>query len=328
MPNIKPWYSWFILLILAIVWGSSFILIKRGLEVYTAGELGAMRTTIAWLFLLPFALRRIHGYNLKQWILFAVVGTVGSLIPAFLFAAAQTGIDSSLAGILNSLTPLFTLLIGLIFFRIKPAWFKILGVFLGLTGAIGLVYVSGAGNFTVNIGYAALIIIAALCYAINVNTIKFFLQDVNSITITSLAFFTVGPIALGYLLIFTPFVITVTTKPDALAGLGYIAILAIVGTGLALMLFNHVIQITSAVFASSVTYIIPIVALIWGIADGEHFKAGFLFWILMVIFGVLMVNTSSLTDNRFVRAIRKLTGSKKEKGKEDFFPNPIRKGRD
>lgn len=312
MSKTKPWLPWLFLSVLALIWGSSFILIKRSLEVFSAGEVGALRTTIAWLFLLPFALRRMRGFSQKQWLLFAVVGTVGSLIPAFLFAAAQTGIDSSLAGILNSLTPLFTLLIGLLFFRIKPAWFNILGVFLGLTGSIGLVYVSGNGNFTVNMGYAALVIIAALCYAINVNTIKGFLQEVDSITITSLAFFTVGPIALGYLLVFTPFTSTVSAKPDALAGMGYIAILAIVGTGLALMLFNHVIQLTSAVFASSVTYIIPIVALIWGIADGEHFKAGFLLWVLLVIVGVLMVNTSSLRNNRFARSIRKLTGEKRK----------------
>lgn len=306
MSKTKPWLPWLILSALALTWGSSFILIKRGLEVFSAGEVGALRTTIAWLFLLPFALGRMRGYGPKQWMLFGVVGTVGSLIPAFLFAAAQTGIDSSLAGILNSLTPLFTLLIGLLFFRIKPAWFNILGVFLGLAGAIGLVYVSGAGNFTVNMGYASLIIIAALCYAVNVNTIKAFLQEVDSVTITSLAFFTVGPIALAYLLLFTPFTTTLVENPDALSGMGYIAILAIVGTGLALMIFNKLILMTSAVFASSVTYVVPVVAVLWGIADGEHFKPGFLFWILMVIFGVLMVNTSNLKDNRFVRSIRKI----------------------
>ncbi len=160
-------------------------------------------------------------------------------------------------------------------------------------------------------GYASLIVIAALCYAVNVNTIKGFLQEVDSVTITSLAFFTVGPIALAYLLLFTPFTTTLVENPDVLSGLGYIAILAIVGTGLALMIFNKLILMTSAVFASSVTYVVPVVAVLWGIADGEHFKPGFLFWILMVIFGVLMVNTSSLRDNRFVRSIRKMSGGGK-----------------
>lgn len=297
----KSWLPWIILVVLALTWGSSFILIKRSLGVFEAGEVGALRTTIAWLFLLPFALRRMKGFKIREWRLFFVVGTVGSLLPAFLFAAAQVGIDSSLAGILNSLTPLFTLLIGLIFFRIHPKWFNMAGVLLGLTGAIGLLSVSGHGNFVVNIYYAFLVFIATLCYAINVNTIKAYLQDIDSITLTSLAFFTVGPLALGYLLIFTPFIQTATTSPDIFTGLGYIAILAVAGTGLALMLFNYLIQITSAVFASSVTYFVPVIALVWGIADGEHFKPGFLLWVTMIITGVLLVNTKSLKNHRLYR---------------------------
>ena len=306
MSKTKPWLPWLILFALAITWGSSFILIKRGLEVFTAGEVGALRVVIAWLFLLPFALRRLKGITALQWLLFAVVGMVGSLFPAFLFAAAQKGIDSSLAGILNSLTPLFTLLVGIVFFKTRPKWFNIAGVFVGLTGAMGLVSVSGSGDFTFNMGFAILVIIAALCYALNVNVVKAFLQDVDSITITAMAFFTIGPIALTYLVFFTEFTSTVGTNPNTLAGLGYIAILAVIGTGLALMIFNKLIQMTSAVFSSSVTYVIPVVAVLWGIADGEHFSAGFLFWISLVISGVLMVNTSSLRNNRFVRSIRKL----------------------
>jgi len=131
--------------------------------------------------------------------------------------------------------------------------------------------------------------------------VKTFLQGVDPVTITAMAFFTVGPIASSYLLIFTGFVPAISTHPEALAGLGYITILAIAGTGLALMLFNKLIQMTSAVFSSSVTYFIPVVAVLWGIADGEHFRAGFLLWILLVISGVLLVNTKSLTDNRVYR---------------------------
>lgn len=301
MTQSKPWLPWIILLVLAITWGSSFILIKRGLDYFSAGEVGALRVVITWLFLMPFAFLRLKGLIRKQWLLFLAVGMVGSLIPAFLFAAAQKGIDSSLAGILNSLTPLFTMLVGMTFFKSKPKWFNIAGVIIGLFGAMGLVSVSGSGNFTFNMGYAILIIIAAICYAINVNVVKNFLQGIDPITITAMAFFTVGPIAASYLLIFTDFAQTIGSNPNALAGLGFVAILAIAGTGLALMLFNKLIQMTSAVFASSVTYFIPVVAVLWGIADGEHFKAGFLLWILLVIAGVLLVNTKSLTDNRVYR---------------------------
>jgi drug/metabolite transporter (DMT)-like permease len=303
MSNNKPWLPWLILFLLAIVWGSSFILIKRGLEIFSAGEVGALRVIITWLFLIPFALRHIRGFSRRQWIIFFAVGMIGSLIPAFLFAAAQKGIDSSLAGILNSLTPLFTLLLGMAFFKTRPKWFNIAGVFIGLAGAMGLVSVSGNGNFSFNMGFAILIIIAAVCYAINVNTVKAFLQNVDPISITALSFFTVGPLAAVYLLAGTPFISSAATNPEIYKGLMYLAILAIGGTGLALMLFNRLIQMTSAVFASSVTYFIPIIALIWGIADGEHFRPGFVLWIFLVISGVLLVNTRSLTENRFFRFI-------------------------
>lgn len=290
----KSWFPYLVLFFLALTWGSSFILIKRGLEVFSSNEVGALRVVITWLFLLPFALKRMKAFTRRHWILFGVVGIVGSLAPAFLFAAAQQGIDSSLAGILNSLTPLFTLIAGMVFFKLKPRWFNIAGVMLGLVGAAGLVSVSGSGNFNFNIGYAMLIVIAAMMYAVNVNVIKAFLHDIHPITITSMAFFTIGPATAVYLLFFSPFVHTMGHHDHALAGLGYISILAIVGTGIALMLFNRVIQMTSAVFASSVTYFIPIVALLWGIADGETFKPGFIFFVLLVIVGVLLVNTTSL----------------------------------
>jgi len=311
MSSSKPWLPWLILVILAITWGSSFILIKRGLEVFTSGEVGALRIVITWLFLMPFALLRIKVLNKRLTVLFMIVGLVGSLAPAFLFAAAQKGIDSSLAGILNSLTPLFTLLVGIIFFRTRPKWFNIAGVVIGLAGAMGLVSVSGSGNFTFNMGFAVLVIIAAFLYAVNVNTVKAYLKDIDPITITAMSFFMIGPIGAVYLLGFTPFVQSLSGNPHALAGIGYLAILAIVGTGLALMLFNHLIQMSSAVFASSVTYFIPVVAVIWGIADGEHFRAGFLMWILLVIFGVLLVNTRSLEDNRFSRFVIRIFHGKK-----------------
>jgi len=297
----KSWFPYVVLFFLALTWGSSFILIKRGLEVYSSNEVGALRVVITWLFLLPIALRRMKGFSLNHWLLFAVVGVVGSLAPAFLFAAAQKGIDSSLAGILNSLTPLFTLILGMIFFRLKPMWFNIFGVILGLAGAAGLVSVSGSGSFTFNVGYALLIVLAAIMYAVNVNVIKAFLQSVHPVTITSLAFFVIGPATAIYLFGFTHFTETLQTGDRALAGLGYIAILAIVGTGIALMLFNRVIQMTSAVFASSVTYFIPIIALMWGIADGETFKPGFVLFVLLVIIGVLLVNTTTAGLRKFIR---------------------------
>lgn len=301
MSSARSWFPWFIFVLLSVTWGSSFILIKRGLEAFTASELGGLRIVIAWLFLLPFSFSRLKKYPLRTWLLFLAVGAVGSLIPAFLFAAAEEGIDSSLAGILNSLTPLFTLLIGISFFGIRPKWYNIAGVFIGLTGAIGLVSVSGTQNFALNMGFAIMVIVAALCYAVNVNVVKTYLHGIDAVTITVMAFFTVGPIAAAYLLLFTGIGNDLLTNPASLTGLAYVSILAVMGTGLALMLYNRLIQITGAVFASSVTYFIPVVALLWGIFDGEMFGAGFLWWIALVIAGVLLVNTSSLHKGVFSR---------------------------
>jgi len=285
--------SWIILIILTLVWGSSFILIKRGLEYFDGTQVGALRIAISFLFLMPFALARLREIRREDWKYLILVGIIGSGIPAFLFAKAQEGIDSSLAGILNSLTPLFTLIVGMSFFALRVKWFNIFGVVLGLIGALGLVNISGGQGFEVNIRYAAYIVVATVCYAFNVNLIKFRLPHVNPITITSVAFLLIGLPALLHLLFFTGFLLRIQSDPAALEGLGYIAILAVIGTGLALMLFNTLIKMSSPVFASSVTYLIPIVALIWGVADGEKISWTFVLWILLILTGVFLVNKKS-----------------------------------
>ena len=160
----RKYVPWLILFGLVLTWGSSFILIKQGLKGfdYDSGIVGALRIVITFLVLLPIALSRIKRIKKKQWLILAVVGITGNLGPAFFFAYAQTGIDSNTAGILNSLTPLFTLLIGLLFFQLKPKWFNIMGVMAGLIGAVGLIHYSGNGGFVFNINYAIFIILATI----------------------------------------------------------------------------------------------------------------------------------------------------------------------
>ena len=210
-----------------------------------------------------------------------------------MFAIAQTGINSLLAGILNSLTPLFTLILGLYFFKLKPTWYNIVGIIIGLIGALGLIYVSGGDQgFVFNIKYASLIIIATVCYAFNVNFIKVYLKDIDTITITSLTFFFVGVPSLIYVVAFSEIPGKLLDE-DNLMGFGYISILSIAGTGLALLAFNKLIKISTPIFASSVTYLIPVVAIIWGIIDGEIFKPLYILWFVLILIGVLMVNTKS-----------------------------------
>ncbi len=285
----KKLLSWIILVGLVLTWGSSFILIKRGLQFFGPAELGSLRVSITFLILLPLAFIKLKRVAKNDLFWLGLSGILGNLIPAFLFAKAQTGLNSSTAGLLNSLTPLFTLMIGLTLFRQKSGWINVLGVMIGLAGAVGMISQSGGHNFEFNIGYASYIILATVLYAINVNLIKVKLQHIDSLSITSLTFAIAGIPALLILFGLSDFTQQLQ-QPGAWGGLGYIAILAIVGTGLAMIAFNVLIKITSALFASSVTYLIPVVAILWGIIDAEQFEPEYIVWILMIIGGVILVN--------------------------------------
>ncbi|NOY50879.1 MAG: DMT family transporter [Chlorobi bacterium] len=286
----KNTLSWLILLGLVLVWGSSFILIKRSLLYFSSDEVGILRIVITFLFLSPIAFIRFKKIERKTAIILFVSGIIGSVIPSWLFATAQTQIDSSLAGTLNSLTPLFTLIVGLLFFKLKTRWYNIIGVIIGLFGAVGLIMASSSGSFDLNIKYSFLVIIATLCYAINVNIIKTYLNHLDSLSITALTFFLVGLPLLFFTIFFMDVPAEIIAEPEKLKGLGYLSVLSIVGTGLALIAFNNLIKISSPVFASSVTYLIPVVAIAWGILDGEIFKLSYILWFALIIFGVFMVN--------------------------------------
>jgi len=284
--------SWVILLSLMIVWGSSFILIKKSLDYFSPLEVGLLRVTITFLALLPFALSRIKLADRRTTGYIIISGLTGSLVPAILFAIAQTQIDSGVAGTLNALTPLFTLILGVSFFRLKTRLYNIIGVFVGLTGAVGLIYVSGDHGFVFNLKYAFLIILATICYAFNVNLIKAYLNNLDALSITVLTFFYLGIPLLVVILFFTDIPHKLTTDPANFAGLGYLSVLAVVGTGIALVAFNKLIKMTSPVFASSVTYMIPVVAILWGVIDGEKFKPAYFFWFLLIIAGIVLVNAN------------------------------------
>ena len=276
---------------LALIWGSSFILMKRGLESYPPNEIAALRLFLVFLVLLPSAIYHLKALkNSNRWALF-FVGLVGSALPYFLFVLAQTEISSSLSGILNSLTPLFTLVFALAFFKEKIRLTSVFGVSLGLVGAIGLIYFSAeheiAHSFTI---YMLLPVIAAACYGLNVNIIKSKLQNVDPVAVTALSFGMVGPFAGVYLFGFSDF-ITHVKAPNGLMNFGYISILAIVGTALAVLIFNMLIKHTTVLFASSVTYLIPIIAILWGVIDGEKFNLTQLVFVGVILAGVNLIKS-------------------------------------
>lgn len=290
MRNFTSKYlHWILLFSLSIIWGSSFILMKRSLEYFSPFELGALRIAFAGLALLPFVAMRIKGIAPKTWLQLILVGLIGNTIPAFLFAYAQTEIPSSQAAILNSTTPLFAMLVGLVFYKIKIKWWNVLGIFIGLFGASLIIYGQSDGNLQFNFFYSSLVLIASVLYAFNLNLIKHHLANVESFTIAIISYFVLlGPVLI-YLFFGTDFVQTIQ-KPGNLQGLIYPAVLGIVGSAVAISLFNILIKIKGVLFAASVTYMIPIVALFFGIFDGEHFPPINFLWVAAILGGVLLVN--------------------------------------
>ncbi|MCD4679395.1 MAG: DMT family transporter [Bacteroidales bacterium] len=281
---------WLILFVLVIIWGSSFILIKKGLIAFTHLQLGAIRISLTFLVLLPFTIGRFVLLKAREWKYLVIVGIVGGGLPAFLFAKAQTGIDSYMAGLLNSLTPLFTLILGLLFFGFRTKWFNILGILVALAGTVGLLYVGGGKSFDFNFKFGIYIVIATIGYALHANIVKFRLQNLDPVTITIFSFFVIGFPVLIYLSFFTPFFNQILHKEEARIAFGYIAILALLGTAPAVIIFNKLIKLTSAVFASSVTYLIPVIAIMWGINDGERFEFIYMVWIVLIFLGIFLVN--------------------------------------
>jgi drug/metabolite transporter (DMT)-like permease len=285
--------NWGILIILALIWGSSFILIKRGLEIFSPGEVGAYRIVAAATFLLPLSLPRVKNLSSKQIQNLILVGLVGSFIPAFLFAKAQTQLSSSLTGVLNALTPLFVVLVGALFFSSKITLRNGIGLAIAFIGVVILVTVKDGvdfGTFSGINAYAFFVILACVCYGFNLNLIKFRFEKLNPLEITAISLLVVLPIALIYLMTGTDFSYKVTQVDGALEALGYLTILGVFGTAIALLIFNIMVKKVSPVFASSVTYLIPIVAIFWGTLDGEVLFFGHYIGIAAVILGVWFGN--------------------------------------
>lgn len=285
--------NWGILIVLALIWGSSFILIKRGLEIFSPGEVGAYRIVAAATFLLPLSLPRIKNLNSKQIQNLLLVGLVGSFIPAFLFAKAQTQLSSSITGVLNALTPLFVVLIGALFFSSKITLRNGIGLAIAFIGVTILVTVKEGANFGAFSGinaYAFFVILACVCYGFNLNLIKFRFEKLKPIEITAISLLVVLPMALVYLMAGTNFSYKVTQVDGALEALGYLTLLGVFGTAIALIIFNIMVKRVTPVFASSVTYLIPIVAIFWGVLDGEVLLLGHYIGIAAVILGVWFGN--------------------------------------
>jgi len=257
-----------VLIFLSIIWGSSFILIKKGLLAYSPLQVGTLRILFASLVLLPIALKNMKGILKTHWKKLLLLGIISNLLPAILFATAETELSSSLAGMLNALTPVMTIIIGILFYNSKISVPITLSLGIGFAGSFVLSFVGGSGELGSFNFYALFVILATLLYGISGNMIKEYVKTFNPVVLVALATLLTAPISL--LILFTSdFTTRLISHPDSLLSLISIFVLGSIGTAFALAIFNKLIQSTSAVFASSTTYLIPIVAIGWGIFDGE-----------------------------------------------------------
>jgi len=290
--------KWSYLILLSLIWGSSYILIKKGLIGLTPLQLGSVRILMTTVILLLYGWSELKAISRSAWKWIVFTGYFGTFFPSYLFAFAETVIDSSVAAVLNGMTPLFTLLIGITFFNTSFKWSKIVGVLIGFGGTLILV----SNEFTIQTGtkswYAFLVVFAACCYAINVNVIKYKLKGVSALGIALGNFLAIVPPAL-VILTFSDFPWAAAIEGTKVTtSLGYIFILAFLGTAVAKVMFNELVAISSPVFSISITYLLPIVAICWGTLDGEVFTP--LQWIgcTFILIGVYLVTDKNNLKNR------------------------------
>lgn len=280
--------KWIILVALALIWGSSFILIKKGLVGLNPFQLGSLRIIFCAVFLLIVGFRSLSGIAQHQWKYIAMTSVFGTFIPAYLFAIAETKVSSSICSILNSLTPLNTLILGALVFGLNFKRNQFLGILIGLVGTSVLIFTGNNQEGSGNYYYSVLVLIATICYATNVNLIKKYLSDVKPLSITT-GNFLVMLVPAILILCFTDFTSKMYSSVT-LHSMFFVMILGIVGTGVANVIFYKLIQISSPVFASSVTYLIPIVACLWGLLDNEMLTPFQFLGAFIILIGVYLAN--------------------------------------
>ena len=279
--------KWIYLISLSLIWGTSFILIKKALIGLTPTQLGSLRIIFSSIIIFIFAWNTLKLISKKEWKWIIISAFLGSFFPAFLFAFAETEIDSSIASILNSLVPLNTVIIGAIVFKIASSKKQIIGVVVGLIGTYLLIDGGIQLNPDQNYLYSGLVILCSFLYGFNVNIIKKYLNDIPAVTIAA-GHFSVIFIPAIIIFSFSGFNVDQAYDPITLKSIGYVLILSAFGTALAKVLFNKLVQISTAVFASSVTYSLLIVSLFWGILDGELFSFNQLMATVLIVLGVLL----------------------------------------
>ena len=269
-------------------------MMKEGLLHITAYQVASLRIVFAGIVLLPAAIKHFKQIpKNKLWIIF-MSGALGSLLPAYLFCIAEIGIDSALAGTLNSLTPIFVIITGALFFKSKTAGNKILGIFIAFTGSVLLLLSKGHMQESQNLLYVSFIVLATICYGINVNMVHKHLPDTGSLQIAAIAL-TFNAIPALFILILTGYFNLPLTDSGILYSTGHAALLGIFGTAIASIIFYVLIKRAGAVFSSMVTYGIPVVANFWGLIYGEEVGWKQFACLLLILAGVYLANRKPAT---------------------------------
>lgn len=287
MKNLQK--KWLYLVLLSLVWGSSFILMKKALVGLTPIQLGALRILIAGLFLLMIGFKSLKQIKKRHYKYIFYTAFLGTFFPVFLFAFAVSGIDSSITSILNSLTPFNTFIVGVLAFGLSFKKQQFLGIIIGLIGTLLLILKGADLNPNQNYWLSVLVVFASIGYAFNVNIVKKHLHDVSALSIVA-GNFLLLIVPAFIVLLCTDFFTTFEFTETKITSLGYITILAVLGTGVAKIFYNKMVHLATPIFASSVTYLIPIVAVSWGLLDGEKLSVIQLFAGLIILFGVYLVN--------------------------------------
>lgn len=260
--------KWILLALLSLIWGSSFILIKKSLDHFNPYEVGALRVLIAGLVLLPVAIKNIRKFPMKnvKWLILAAI--TGNFIPMFLFPIAETEVSSSIAGIINSMMPIFVIIVGALLWKFETTKRQIIGVLISFSGACILAFSGGEGG-EFKLIPILLLLLATLLYAISTTTVKSKLSDIPAKILSAFVFSLVLIFPSLIALVFAGFFNELKMDNNLLVGLGFVSLLSVFGTGLAMMLNYRLLSVSTPLFASTVTLLMPIVAIIWGILDGE-----------------------------------------------------------
>ena len=279
---------WFLLLFISITWGSSFILIKKSLLVFTPYEIGAIRVVGSGLILASIGIPALVRMKRSTLLWVIIAGFFGNFVPMFLFPIAQTQVSSSLAGILDSLVPIFILAFGFLFFGIKSKFTQVIGAIIGFIGAASLIFFSEGNSEESQFGYALLIILGGASYAINSLIVKEKLPELDAIKLTA-AVYSFWAIPAGIILYFTGVIQNFEMSDAYVELIFYMAFLSVFGTAIAMLLYFKLIQNTSAVFARISSYLLPVVAIIWGILDDEEFSFWYIIGGILIAIGIYLI---------------------------------------